>query len=312
MSITRRLSTKCRLGLICWCGILIIAALIFSNTTSAQDDEEETVRVNTDLVVLNVTVVDANGKFVNGLRSGDFKLLVDGQERKISTFLREETPFAAVVLLDTSGSMEQRMMLARSAAIRFLQELRQDDMVAVYRFDSKIEKVQEFSDSRDLQDFAFSLKAKGMTVLNDAIVSAAIDLSKRGENRRAILVLSDGADTKSAASANKAVNSALAANSTIYTVDMSSIDGAASRNVVNAAVLRSFALKTGGRYVSSSGGPVMRDAFTQIADELSNQYTLAYAPPDTERDGKWHSFEIKVTRPELLARTRKGYNAPKR
>jgi Ca-activated chloride channel homolog len=217
-----------------------------------------------------------------------------------------------VMLLDTSSSMEQRMMLARSAAIRFLDHLRDEDVAAVYRFDSEIDKVQDFSSSRDLADFAFSLKAKGMTALNDAILQAAVDLRQRAENRRAIVVISDGADTKSAASADKALETALASNATIYTVDMSSTVGATSRNMANAAVLRNFANKSGGRYVASPGGQVMRDAFAEIAQELSKQYTLSYAPPDSARDGRWHKLEVKLSKPELVVRTRKGYHAPKK
>lgn len=289
-----------------------LAAIFFATyiQTPAQDDD--VVRVNTDLVVLNVTVVDAQGKFVKGLRAGDFKLLVDGREQPIANFTKEETPFAAAMLLDTSGSMEQRMVLARSAAIRFLDHLRDEDVAAIYRFDSEINQVQEFSSSRDLADFAFSLKAKGMTALNDAILKAAVDLGQRAENRRAILVISDGADTKSAASAEKALETALAANATIYAVDMSSTEGATGRNLVNAAALRNFANKSGGRYVGAPGGQSMRDSFAEIAEELSNQYTISYAPPETARDGRWHKLEVKLTRPDAVVRTRKGYHAPKK
>ncbi|MBV9957728.1 MAG: VWA domain-containing protein [Acidobacteria bacterium] len=298
-------------------GLLLLALvplLFFASNrpARAQDDDVEVVRVNTDIVVLNVTVVDAAGKFVHGLHGSDFKLLVDGKEQPISNFMREETPFAAAVLLDSSGSMEERMMLARSAALRFLEELREDDMAAVYRFDSEIKQVQEFSPSRDLGEFAFDIRARGMTALNDAVLRAAKDLGQRQENRRAIIVLSDGADTKSASSANKALDTALAVNATIYTVDMSSVTGATSRSQQNAAVLQNFAAKTGGRYVATPGGPVMREAFTQIAEELSNQYTLTYAPPDSARDGRWHKLEVKLSRPELNVRTRKGYQAPKK
>jgi Ca-activated chloride channel family protein len=303
-----RLSTSTKIFFLSVFAILL--SLSFVNNKSLAQDDDEVVRVNADLVVLNVTVVDAQGKFVSGLRAGDFKLLVDGHEQPLSNFTTEETPYAAVMLLDTSGSMEQRMMLARSAAIRFLDHLRDEDVAAVYRFDSEIDKVQDFSSSRDLADFAFSLKAKGMTALNDAILQAAVDLRQRAENRRAIVVISDGADTKSAASADKALETALASNATIYTVDMSSTVGATSRNMANAAVLRNFANKSGGRYVASPGGQVMRDAFAEIAQELSNQYTLSYAPPDSARDGRWHKLEVKLSKPELVVRTRKGYHAP--
>jgi len=292
--------------------LLLILFAISSTATIVQQDDDEVVRVNTDLVVLNVTVVDSEGKFVSGLRRNDFKLFVDGHEQLVSNFMREETPFAAAVLLDTSASMDQRVMLARSAAIRFLQELRDGDSAAVYRFDSDVEKVQDYSPDRDLGDLIFSYRAKGMTSLNDAILRASIDLGERPENRRAIIVLSDGADTRSRASADKALDVALASNATIYAVDMSSFERVDRRSPGAAASLKQFAAKTGGRYVSSAGGPLMREAFSQIAEELSNQYTIAYTPPAVARDGRWHTLEVKVSRPELVVRTRKGYHAPKR
>ncbi|MXG60666.1 VWA domain-containing protein, partial [Escherichia coli] len=129
----------------------------------------------------------------------------------MTEFSYEETPFAVAILIDSSGSMEGREALARSAAIRFLDGLRGNDVAAVYKFDSEIEQVQDFSPSRDLAPVIYGLRARGMTVLNDAIVRAARDLAQRPEKRRAIVVLSDGADTHSRASAEKALDAALAA-----------------------------------------------------------------------------------------------------
>ncbi|HEX8140254.1 MAG TPA: VWA domain-containing protein [Pyrinomonadaceae bacterium] len=285
-----------------------------SPAQQAQRDEDadgDVVRVNTDLVILNVTVVDGAGHYVHGLRGSDFKLFEDGQEQTIASFSTEETPFAAAVLLDTSGSMENRISVARSAAIRFLDGLRSDDVAAVYHFNSKIEQVQEFSFSRDLADMAFGLKAKGLTVLNDAVLRAAQDLAGRSENRRAIVVLSDGGDTNSRVSLDKALNTALAANATIYTVDMSSPTSTPSDRMKGAAALKSMALKSGGRYIESPGGQALREAFAGIVEELSNQYTITYRPTNRARDGRWRTIELKLSRPELTARTRKGYKTVK-
>jgi Ca-activated chloride channel homolog len=294
---------------------LIISALFCSlllGHSSAQqqsEDDGEVLRVNTDLVVLNVTVADAQGKYAHGLKSSDFKLFEDGREQTIASFSAEETPFAAAVLLDTSGSMESRVRMARSAAIRFLDGLRSDDVAAVYHFDSRIELVQEFSASRDLSPVAFDLKAKGMTALNDAIVKAARDLSGRPEKRRTIIVLSDGADTFSKASMDKALQSALAVDATIYTVDMSQANS--KDRQIGAGALQNFASKTGGRYVSTPGGQLLREAFASIVEELSNQYTITYRPTNRARDGRWREVGVKLERAQLSARTRKGYRAPK-
>jgi Ca-activated chloride channel homolog len=280
----------------------------------AQDDD--VIRVNTDLVVLNVTVTDKSGQYAKGLKASDFKVYEDGVEVKpdmIASFSLQESPYAAVVLLDSSGSMEARFSLARSAAIRFLDGLRPEDVAAVYRFDSKVERVQEFSGGRDLAPMAYAIHAKGMTTLNDAIVEASKMLAGRTEVRKAIVVLSDGMDTFSKATSDKAVESALAVGASIYAVDMSSLEVAGSARQQSAGSLKGFADKTGGKFVATPGGPALRDAFTGIADELGHQYTISYRPMNQKRDGKWRTLEVKlVSRDDLTVRTRKGYRAPKR
>src|SRR5256886_15449341 len=106
----------------------------------AQQQDEDVVRVNADLVVLNATVLDKDGKFVSGLKRTDFRVFEDGAEQRVATFSTEETPFAAAILLDTSGSMESRLTLGRRAAIRLLDGLREEDVPAVYSYDSNGEQ----------------------------------------------------------------------------------------------------------------------------------------------------------------------------
>jgi Ca-activated chloride channel family protein len=296
----------------CFLAFLVLALVLLPAIASSQQDDY-VVRVNTDLVVLNVTVTDAAGQYVPGLKLTDFKVFEDGKEvpaQLISGFSVHESPFASVVLLDTSSSMEVRLSLARSAAIRFLDRLREEDVAAVYNFDSKVERVQDFSPGRDLAPMAYGLRAKGMTRLNDAIVDASNALAERSEMRKAIVILSDGMDTSSRATADKAIESALGIGATIYAVDMSAVGGG-SNNQQSAAVLRNFAEKSGGRFVGTPGGPALREAFANIADELGHQYTIAYRPLNKTRDGKWRKLDVKVSRSELMVRTRKAYRAPK-
>ncbi|PYS94129.1 MAG: hypothetical protein DMF64_02175 [Acidobacteria bacterium] len=290
------------------CLLSLIAPAVRSHTRP-QDDEVE--RVNSDLVVLNVTVTNKQGEYLHGLKRADFKVFEDGREQTITGFGEEATPFAAALLLDISGSMEGRISLARSAAIRFLDGLRTDDNVAVYSFHNDVRQMQDFAFTRDLDPLVFGLNADGLTVLNDAIVHAAHDLAARPEKRRAIVVLSDGADTHSAASADKALNTALAANATIYTVDLSDRNAMKSETAAGSAALSHFAARSGGRYLSSPGGKELRDAFAAVVEELSNQYTVSYRPTNRSHDGRWRTIEIKLARTDANARTRRGYRAPK-
>jgi Ca-activated chloride channel homolog len=292
-----------------------LLAILFLNAAVVVAQDDDVVRVNSDLVVLNITVTDKAGQYVKGLKLSDFKIYEDGVEVKpnmVSSFSLQESPYAAVILLDSSGSMEARFSMARSAAIRFLDGLRPEDVAAVYKFDTKVERVQEFSGGRDLAPMAYTIHAKGMTTLNDAIVEAAKTLAERPEPRKAILVLSDGMDTFSKASSEKAVESALAVGANIYAVDMSALEIAGTTTRQSAAQLKSFAEKTGGRFVATPGGPALRDAFAGIANELSQQYTISYRPVNTNRDGKWRKLEVKVSHEDLTVRTRKGYRIGKR
>jgi VWFA-related protein len=296
------------------CCLFLFIAFFIVDEIKAQDDDD-VIRTTTENVVLSVTVTDQTGQYVKGLKKSDFKVFENGNEvppSAIVSFDLQESPYAAVVLIDSSGSMETRFSLARSAAIRFLDGLREEDVAAVYRFDNKVERVQEFSGGRDLAPMAYAIRAKGMTTLNDAIVEASKVLADRSEKRRAIVILSDGIDTSSRASSDKAVESALSVGASIFAVDMSSMETPGYVKRQSAMSLKSFADKTGGRFVATPGGQALRDAFTGIAAELGHQYTLSYRPLNTTRDGKWRTIDVKVDREGLNVRTRRGYRAPKK
>ena len=119
-------------------------------------------------------------------------------------------------------------------------------------------------------------------------------------------------DTQSKASSGKALEAAMAIGASIYAVDLSTNEGGATNNQQTALLLKSFAEKSGGRFIATPGGPALRDAFASIARELGHQYTIAFRPPNQAHDGRWRSLEVRLSRPELTVRTRKGYRAPKR
>ncbi|MBX3297170.1 MAG: VWA domain-containing protein [Acidobacteria bacterium] len=287
-----------------------MVALLLALGAKGQE-EDAPLTIDSNLVVLNVSVRDGRGLHVSGLRQSAFSVLEDGVTQPVSFFAAEETPFAAVILLDSSGSMGSNISLARSAAIRFLDGLRPEDNVAIYRFDSRVHMVQDFSNSRDVNERIFEVKADGMTVLYDAIFKAAEELSKRPEKRRAIIVLSDGADTQSGRSATRALKAASAANAVIYSVDMTPSSSTSSGRQASRAVLKDFAEKTGGTFVEKPGGADLRTAFEAIVKELGVQYTLGYEPLNEKKDGKWRSIELRIARPNLTIRTRDGYYAVK-
>jgi len=112
------------------------------------------------------------------------------------------------------------------------------------------------------------------------------------------------------------LKAATATNATIYTVDMSAPDvggnAASIRDRMRSqGALKNFAEKTGGVFVATPGGAALREAFKNIVQELGAQYTLAYQPSNTKKDGKWRAIEVRVARPNLSIRTRKGYKSEK-
>lgn len=275
--------------------------------------QEQVLSLETNQVVLNVTVTDAADNYVPGLTAKNFRLLEDHVQQKIVSFGFEETPFAAVILLDTSGSMGTKMSFARAACSRFTAGIREGDNVAIYKFSgTKVKMLQDFSEIRDVDPIVWDTDADGETPLFDAVVTASEALAKRPETRRAILIISDGADTNSAASFEKALRVAGDAQVTIYTVDLS--DSALTKGVnrdQGSRTLSDFAVKSGGRFFSTPGGGKLRDAFEQTVEELRHQYTIVYEPTNDKQDGKWRTIDLTVNSPVYKVRTRLGYYAKK-
>jgi Ca-activated chloride channel family protein len=314
-----------------WLTLLLLFSLIVLAAAQAQDPprkandkpqgqpsedgagEDDKISVETNLVVVNVTITDMRDRFVSGLKPSEFSVLEDQVPQKIVSFSYEETPFSAVILLDTSASMEPKMSLARAACARFANGLREGDAVAIYSFGgTKIRMLQDFTELRDVADEVWDLKAEGNTPLYDGMITSAAALGKRSEKRRAILLVSDGADTSSRHSLEDAIRKVTASGIAVYAVDLSdsALYHAASQDN-GAQVLREFCVKTGGRFFRTPGGSKLRDAFTLTVEELRNQYTLTYEPSNDRRDGRWRAIEVRLNRPKMNVRTRQGYHAPK-
>lgn len=278
------------------------------------DDQSDTIKVETNLVVINVTITDGNDRYVPGLRREDFNIFEDKTRQKIINFSYDEQPFAAVILLDTSLSMQNKMSLARAACANFVEGLRDGDTFAIYSFGGfKVKTLQDFTEVRDVPDSVWDLKADGETPLYDGIFKAAEALGKREERRRAIIVVSDGADTRSKATLDQTLRRTLDAQASIYAVDMT--DNAVYKTQPRdngAEVMKQLAAKTGGKFFPVAGGGKLRDAFTQTVEELRHQYTLTYESSNESFDGRWRAIEVKLAKPQYSVRARQGYYAQKK
>lgn len=297
---------------------------LISVTYSAQDkkkpssQQDDAVRLSANLVVVNVTVSDAEGHYAHSLSQKDFALLEDGAAQTIDSFAAEEASFAAAILVDMSGSMGHKFGLVRGAAASFLEQIRENDQVAVYGFNNDVRLFQEFSDSRLITDYIWDAEARDLTRMYDCLDEAIEALAKRPEKRRAILLISDGQDSSSRKSSfDSVMKKAHGAGVTIYSVDL--IDEDAARGSGTDAMrarrgrqeLKDFADQTGGRYVHSPEGDKLEESFIDIVDELRNQYTLTYYSTNDKRDGRWRKITVNVSRQGVTTRSRKGYYAPK-
>lgn len=303
--------------------LLLLSAflLAFPATRAEQQDpqkkaepDDDVISLETNLVMLNVSVTDPLENYISGLKAEDFKVFEDKAQQKIVSFGFEETPFAVVILLDTSGSMGRKLTLARAACGNFVDRIRDGDVFSIYSFGGfKVKTLQDFTEVRDVPDAVWDLRPDGETPLYDAIVKAAEALSKRPELRRAILVVSDGADTKSGASLDDAVRKVTDAAASVYTIDLSdaAVYKVAPRDN-GAEVMKMLAVKTGGRFFRTPGGSELRDAFTSTVEELRRQYTITYESANDKFDGRWRAIEVRVARPNLNIRSRQGYYAKKK
>jgi Ca-activated chloride channel family protein len=309
--------------------LIVCAAMIcipvFGDSVTAQKERkdqkqsgtDQSIRLHSDLVVLNVTVTDDRGRYMSSLAPKDFYVFEDGQPQSIGSLSSEEAPFAAAILIDMSGSMEYKFGMVRGAAASFLEHIGGDDQVAVYGFNTKIRQFQDFSNARDISDYIWDAKAERETRLYDCMQEGVEALAKRPEKRRAELIISDGWDNFSKASRDSVVKHAVNEAVTMYTIDLTDdellIGGGEGANGLRRgrSELQEIARQTGGRYVHSPKGDQIEEAFTGLVEELRKQYTLTYYSTNAKRDGRWRKVEVRVNQAGLAARTKSGYYAPR-
>jgi Ca-activated chloride channel family protein len=291
-----------------------------SRDKDKKQGQSDTVRLHSDLVVINVTVTDFSGSYAHGLTAKDFTILEDGARQEIDSFASDEAPFAAALLFDMSGSMEYKFGLVRGAAASFVENIRDNDQVAVYGFNNKVKQYQDFTNNRYITDYIWDARAQDSTRLYDCLDEAIEALNKRPEKRRGILLISDGWDSSSGkATMDSVIKKSHAAGVTIYAVDVVE-DRMLTSTTTSAALglrrgrteMQEFARETGGRYIHSPDGDKLETAFTNIVDEMRNQYTLTYYSTNNNHDGRFRKLAVAVKAPDLTARTRRGYFAPKR
>jgi Ca-activated chloride channel family protein len=276
-------------------------------------------RAGVELVSLNVTVSDPGGRYVTDLEQEDFSVFEDGAKQEITFFNKTNLPVALALMLDTSASMDTKLQTAQEAAVGFARRLRSQDVAEVIDFDSRVTILANFTNNAsELEQAIRKTSAGGSTSLYNAVYIALKDLKKQvAKNveeirRRAIVVLSDGEDTSSLLPFDEVLDLAKRSETAIYGIGLRDHEGSTESRGFREAefVLRQLSQETGGRAFFPKQLPDLAKVYSQISDELSSQYTIGYTSRNPRRDGSFRRVVVRVTRPQVTARTRQGYFAP--
>ena len=280
-------------------------------TQKAQEvDEDEVVRVDSNLVIIPASVVDSRGRAITDLKAEDFELKVDGEVKPIGDLSRAETPVHIALLFDNSQSLSSAREFEKQAALRFFQSVvRPIDRAAIYSVSTTPTLSQPLTNDvqrlvRTIQNFG---KPDGATALFDALAQAA-DYMRPLQGRKVLLVVSDGADTVSDASFEEAMGRALRAECQVYVVQTHQVEDPNLHDTVSEQRMSKLTEQTGGAVFVPQTVDDLDPVFTQISLDISQQYLLSYYPQDERKDNFFRFITLRVkTRPNMRVRARKGF-----
>jgi Ca-activated chloride channel family protein len=303
-----------------------VTALLSLWLTTSVPSQQPTFRAGSDVVRVFATVLDRDGRLVANLKKEQFEVRDDGKPQPLTLFDATPQPIHLIVMLDVSGSMEGNLPLLRDASDELFARLGHDDLARVGAFGHDVTISPTFTHDRGELRAALptAIAPDAPTPLWRALEEAMAAFGKEPDERRAILVLSDGKDSgpigfqRHVASQGEVIDRARAADVMIYAVGMRSRQRPTGRAMDMRTLmlqdlpdpgLARVAEETGGGYLEMRGGEDLGSAFARVVDELHAQYLLGYAPP--KRDGKSHEIDVRVSEKGLKPRARKSYVAPK-
>lgn len=298
---------------------------------NSEISEGDVIRVDSQLVTLNVSVIDrGTNRGLMGLAQSDFRLFEDGQEQRIVQFESSSAPFDMVLLIDLSGSTREVVKLIRAAALRFVEAARPADRIAVITFAGEARVVSELTADRDLlrQRIETIDTARGDTKLYDATNFAMSEVLKQSKNSRrtAIVVMSDGLDGTIPGisgqqgsvkfSYAETLRNIQEFDGVLYTLwlnteyeAMSPEDTQPEAFDMGHSRMKEMADAGGGIFFPVERLTDLAGAYEQVVADLGTVYSLAYKPANNARDGHWRAIRIGVDRPNAVARGKRGYYA---
>ena len=301
-----------------------ICTALLATQRSEPQETPDNLRVDVRLVNIYATVIDSSGRYVNGLKRSDFLVEEGGRRQTLAHFdQNQNTPVSVGIVLDTSGSMRLKLDTATDAVDQFVRTIHPDDDIFLMSFDSQPYLLQDFtSDRAKLRKALRYADAEGGTALYDALEKALAKIKSGANNKRAILLITDGQDTISGSTFGEVRQRVRESELLVYSLGIfptSDINptGRGGRfrgaDTVDMNVLKTFASDSGGRAYPVSDSMIggknsqFERILTQIAEELRSQYTLAYYPSHPD-DGQFHSVRV-TTRYGYYVRARRGYVA---
>lgn len=280
-------------------------------------DDVGVIKLATDLVSLDVTVVDPNNTPIFNLDKDVFAVYEDKIKQTIDAVSREEVPLSFGLVIDTSGSMRSKLQTVTDAALGIIKTMRPDDEAFLSQFKAEPELVQDFtSDKRELEEALGELFTSSGTALLDAVIATADYAHEKGKQRRkAIVVITDGVEKNSAVKEKEVMEAIKEDEVQVYLVGF--VDEDESGGLFNKSgskkakeLLQRIADDSGGRAFFPKDISEMGEIAKQIAKDLRTQYVISYYPNNSERDGKFRSIKVTVAPKDnrkLIARTRQGY-----
>jgi VWFA-related protein len=262
-----------------------------------------TFRADSRLVEVPVTITDARGRYIDDLRQPQFRVVEEGHPRPITAFEIQSSSLACAVLLDTTGSMEAALPALKNAALKLIDELRENDSVAVYGFQETVSVLQPFTtDKRAAKRAVLRAYPDGRTALHDALVKVARDIAGHG-GKKAIVVFTDGADNMSTLTAEAATRRAKMVGAPVYAI----AQGEALLHPALLKQLKSVSVATGGLPFAIRRADEIRSVFESVAGDLKHGYLLAFRPPEVKA-GEWRKIEVQLTDAKAhKVRAREGY-----
>jgi len=291
---------------------IVLPAVTFAVLTClAASVAAQKFKVATASVPVYVAVTDAQKRLVPDLVQDDFEVLDNGKPQPITVFENKPTPITTIVMIDSSGSMTASLDLVKEGAEQFLLRLLPEDQAQVGAFNDKIEfhPATEFTGNRDalvgyLKDLDFGYPTR----LYDAVDESLARLENL-ENRRVVLVFTDGDDTSSKVGVNHVMDRARSKDIMVYAIGLVNeyFNGQQRVRSQPDRGLKKLAEDTGGGYFELKRTADLNETFTRVAQELHSMYVLGFSPETM--DGKVHKLEVRMKKPGMTTRARKSYLA---